>query len=162
MVASPEHRFSQMEAVPPSELSAEPLVHYNPDNGFPVWVDQFAAQRGVVLPQPVLRTGSPRTAAQLAAAGLGVAIVPFSALTPQLGATVRSFGPAELREVVAVVAAEAADKALATIRAHPLGEQAAIIGHVTAKPPGLVQMKTGFGGTRIVDLLVGDPLPRIC
>jgi hydrogenase expression/formation protein HypE len=64
--------------------------------------------------------------------------------------------------LVAVVAAEAADKALATIRAHPLGEQAAIIGHVTAKPPGLVQMKTGFGGTRIVDLLVGDPLPRIC
>jgi DNA-binding transcriptional LysR family regulator len=105
VVASPEHRFSQMEAVPPAELSAEPLVHYNPDNGFAVWVDQFAAQRGVVLPQPVLRTGSPRTAAQLAAAGLGVAIVPFSALTPQLGGTVRSFGPAELREVVAVVAA---------------------------------------------------------
>ena len=105
VVASPEHRFSHMGAVPPAELSAEPLVHYNPDNGFAAWVDQFAAQRGVVLPQPVLRTGSPRTAAQLAAAGLGVAIVPFSALTPQLGGTVRPFGPAELREVVAVVAA---------------------------------------------------------
>jgi hydrogenase expression/formation protein HypE len=64
--------------------------------------------------------------------------------------------------LVAVVAAEAADKALAAMRAHPLGEQAAIIGHVTAEPPGLVQLKTGFGGTRIVDLLVGDPLPRIC
>ena len=64
--------------------------------------------------------------------------------------------------LVAVVAGEAADKALAAMRAHPLGEQAAIIGHVTAEPPGLVQMKTGFGGTRIVDLLVGDPLPRIC
>ena len=64
--------------------------------------------------------------------------------------------------LVAVVAAEAADKALAAMRAHPLGEQAAIIGHVTAEPPDLVQMKTAFGGTRIVDLLVGDPLPRIC
>jgi hydrogenase expression/formation protein HypE len=64
--------------------------------------------------------------------------------------------------LVAVVAAEAADKALAAMRAHPLGEQAAIIGHVTAESPGLVRLKTSFGGTRIVDLLVGDPLPRIC
>ena len=64
--------------------------------------------------------------------------------------------------LVAVVAAESADQALAAMRAHPLGQQAAVIGHVTAEPPGLVQMKTGFGGTRIVDLLVGDPLPRIC
>ena len=55
-----------------------------------------------------------------------------------------------------------ADQALAALRAHPLGEQAAVIGHVTAEPPGLVQLKTAFGGTRIVDLLVGDPLPRIC
>jgi len=64
--------------------------------------------------------------------------------------------------LVAVVAGGAADKALAAIRAHPLGDQAAIIGHVTEGPPGLVQLKTTFGGTRIVDLLVGDPLPRIC
>ena len=85
MVASPEHRFSRMDAVPLAELTAEPLVHYNPGNGFGVWVDQFAAQRGVVLPQPALRTGSPRTAAQLAAAGMGVTIVPFSALDPAAG-----------------------------------------------------------------------------
>ena len=52
--------------------------------------------------------------------------------------------------------------ALAALRAHPLGEQAAVIGRVTAGPPGIVQLKTAFGGTRIVDLLVGDPLPRIC
>src|SRR5271170_6864270 len=59
VVASPEHRFSHMDAVPLAELAAEPLVHYNPDNGNAVWVDQFAAQRHVVLPQPTLRTGSP-------------------------------------------------------------------------------------------------------
>jgi hydrogenase expression/formation protein HypE len=64
--------------------------------------------------------------------------------------------------LVAVVAADAAGEALAAMRAHELGEQAAIIGHVTAGPKGIVQLKTAFGGTRIVDLLVGDPLPRIC
>jgi hydrogenase expression/formation protein HypE len=64
--------------------------------------------------------------------------------------------------LVAVVAADQADRALAALRGHPLGAEAAIIGHVTADPPGIVQLKTGFGGTRIVDTLVGDPLPRIC
>ena len=105
VVAPAEHRFSHMRAVPLAELSAEPLVHYNPGNGFGVWVDQFAAQRGVVLPPPTLRTGSPRTAAQLAAAGMGVAVVPFSALTPRPGGTIRSVNPPELREVIVVVAA---------------------------------------------------------
>jgi hydrogenase expression/formation protein HypE len=64
--------------------------------------------------------------------------------------------------LVAVVDAGEADGALAALRAHPLGAEAAIIGHVTADPPGIVQLKTAFGGTRIVDTLVGDPLPRIC
>jgi hydrogenase expression/formation protein HypE len=64
--------------------------------------------------------------------------------------------------LVAITAGESADRALEALRAHPLGGQAAIIGHVTADPPGIVQLKTAFGGTRIVDLLVGDPLPRIC
>jgi hydrogenase expression/formation protein HypE len=64
--------------------------------------------------------------------------------------------------MVVVVDGTQADRALAALRAHPLGEQAAIIGRVTAEPPGIVQLKTAFGGTRIVDLLVGDPLPRIC
>jgi DNA-binding transcriptional LysR family regulator len=105
VVASPEHRFSRMAAVPLAELAAEPLVHYNPGNGHGVWVDQFAAQRGVVLPQPALRTGSPRTAAQLAASGMGVAIVPFSALMPRPVGTIRSLDPLELRDVVVVMAA---------------------------------------------------------
>jgi hydrogenase expression/formation protein HypE len=64
--------------------------------------------------------------------------------------------------LVAVVRAEDADAALAALRAHPQGGQAAVIGAVTAGPPGIVQLKTSFGGTRIMDLLVGDPLPRIC
>jgi DNA-binding transcriptional LysR family regulator len=105
IVASAEHRFSRMDAVPLGELAGEPLVHYNPDNGNARWVDEFAASRGVVLPTPALRTGSPRTAAQLAAAGMGVTIVPFSALTPRPGGTIRPVDPPELREVVAIVAA---------------------------------------------------------
>jgi hydrogenase expression/formation protein HypE len=64
--------------------------------------------------------------------------------------------------LVAVVPGEDADRAVAALAAHPLGEQAAVIGHVREQPPGIVQLKTAFGGTRIVDLLVGDPLPRIC
>ena len=64
--------------------------------------------------------------------------------------------------LVAVVDGAEADRALAAMRAHPLGEQAAIIGHVADDPVGIVLLKTAFGGTRIVDLLVGDPLPRIC
>jgi hypothetical protein len=52
-----------------------------------------------------LRTGFPRTAAQLAAAGMGVTIVPFSAVSPLPGAAIRSLDPPELREVVVIVAA---------------------------------------------------------
>jgi hydrogenase expression/formation protein HypE len=54
------------------------------------------------------------------------------------------------------------DAALRALRRHPLGAEAAVIGWVTDEPSGLVLLKTAFGGTRIVDMLVGDPLPRIC
>jgi hydrogenase expression/formation protein HypE len=64
--------------------------------------------------------------------------------------------------MVAVVPGPDADRAVAALRAHPLGAEAAVIGHVTDDQPGIVQLTTSFGGTRIVDLLVGDPLPRIC
>jgi hydrogenase expression/formation protein HypE len=64
--------------------------------------------------------------------------------------------------MVAVVPGEHADRAVAALRAHALGAESSVIGHVTAEDPGLVRLKTAFGGTRIVDLLVGDPLPRIC
>ncbi len=64
--------------------------------------------------------------------------------------------------LVAVVAEEAADAALAALRAHPLGREAVLAGEVRAEPEGLVLLDTALGGTRIVDMLVGDPLPRIC
>jgi hydrogenase expression/formation protein HypE len=64
--------------------------------------------------------------------------------------------------IVVIVDPGAADAAVAALRAHPLGTGATVVGHVAEDPPGLVLLKTGFGGTRIIDLLVGDPLPRIC
>lgn len=64
--------------------------------------------------------------------------------------------------LVAVVDPDHADAALAALRSHPLGDGAAVIGEMKDDPPGLVLLRTAFGGTRIVDLLVGDPLPRIC
>ena len=64
--------------------------------------------------------------------------------------------------IVAVVDRADADAALTALRGHPLGRGAAIIGRVKDDPPGLVLLNTTFGGTRICDLLVGDPLPRIC
>jgi hydrogenase expression/formation protein HypE len=65
-------------------------------------------------------------------------------------------------KLVAIVAPESADAVLAVMRAHPLGAKAAVIGEVTAGHPGMVVARTGIGGTRIVDLLVGEQLPRIC
>jgi hydrogenase expression/formation protein HypE len=65
-------------------------------------------------------------------------------------------------KLVAVVAPEAADDALARLRAHELGPEAALIGEIRPEPEGLVVLDTSFGGGRIVDMLVGDPLPRIC
>ena len=64
--------------------------------------------------------------------------------------------------LVAIVDGAEAEGALAAMRSHPLGEGAAIIGTVKDDPPTLVLLKTEFGGTRIVDMLIGDPLPRIC
>src|SRR6516165_8561198 len=63
---------------------------------------------------------------------------------------------------VAVVAAEEAEAGLAAVRSHPLGADAAEVGEIVTEPAESVVLRTGFGGTRIVDMLVGDPLPRIC
>jgi hydrogenase expression/formation protein HypE len=65
-------------------------------------------------------------------------------------------------KLVAFVAPEAADAALAALRATPGCERAAQIGEVKTEPPGMVLVQTAFGGKRVMDQLVGDPLPRIC
>ncbi|MFC0804505.1 hydrogenase expression/formation protein HypE [Ensifer sp. P24N7] len=65
-------------------------------------------------------------------------------------------------KLVAVAAPEGAQAILAAMRAHPLGREAAVIGHAVADDDCFVQMATCFGGGRIVDWLSGEQLPRIC
>jgi hydrogenase expression/formation protein HypE len=65
-------------------------------------------------------------------------------------------------KLVAMVAPQDAQAVLAAMRATRYGEEAAIIGEVAAEPAGKVLMKTNIGGTRIVHMLVGEMLPRIC
>jgi hydrogenase expression/formation protein HypE len=64
--------------------------------------------------------------------------------------------------LAAFVAPEASEAALEALRAVPGHEDAAEIGEVKTEPPGMVLVETGFGGRRVMDMLVGDPLPRIC
>ncbi len=65
-------------------------------------------------------------------------------------------------KLLAIVRGDAADAVLAAMRAHPLGAEAVVIGEVTADHAGFVLMKTRIGGTRVVDMLSGEQLPRIC
>ncbi len=65
-------------------------------------------------------------------------------------------------QFLAVVAPELADAALDALRRAPGGEDARVIGEIREQPACAVLATTRYGGTRIVDMLVGDPLPRIC
>jgi len=65
-------------------------------------------------------------------------------------------------KLLAITAASDANRVLASMQSHPLGREAAIIGEVTDEHPGFVMMKTRVGGKRVVDMLSGEQLPRIC
>ena len=65
-------------------------------------------------------------------------------------------------KLVAIVAAEAADEIVQRMRQHPLGGAAVVIGEVVADHAGMVLMKTEIGGTRVLDVMFGEQLPRIC
>jgi len=65
-------------------------------------------------------------------------------------------------KLVAIVPAEHADAILAAMQAHPYGRDATVIGRVVEDHPGIVVARTGLGATRLVDMQVGEQLPRIC
>jgi hydrogenase expression/formation protein HypE len=65
-------------------------------------------------------------------------------------------------KLVAIIPAENAQQVLTAMRAHPAGKDSVVIGEVTAKPEAVVVLQTVFGGQRIVDMLTGEQLPRIC
>jgi hydrogenase expression/formation protein HypE len=64
--------------------------------------------------------------------------------------------------LIAIVSPEIAESLVKTMRKHPLGKESRIIGEVKESPSGMVLLRTSIGGTRIVDMLSGDQLPRIC
>ncbi|MER5674046.1 LysR family transcriptional regulator [Pseudonocardia alni] len=90
--------------VPVAALGDGPVVHYDPGNGLAGWLDTLAAGHGVAL-DAVTRTRSATTAARLADAGLGVAVVPVTALPAGAPGVVRALDPAQDREVVALTRA---------------------------------------------------------
>ena len=65
-------------------------------------------------------------------------------------------------QFIVIVGPELTEIALKALRASPGGEEAELIGEVRDQPAGMVSVSTCYGGTRLVDMLVGDPLPRIC
>lgn len=90
--------------------------------------------------------------------------IPISAAARSLG-EILGIDPlfaANEGKVVAVVAAEDADAALESMQAHPLGREAALIGTIESDLDGLVTLETGFGGRRLLDMPLGEQLPRIC
>jgi hydrogenase expression/formation protein HypE len=65
-------------------------------------------------------------------------------------------------KLVVVVARSHSEAVLSAMKSHPAGRDACIVGEAIASPPGIVLLQTAFGAERIVDMLVGDQLPRIC
>jgi hydrogenase expression/formation protein HypE len=114
--------------------------------------------------------GGLATALNELAQGAGVAVVldePALPLRPEVVGACEILGidplyVANEGKLVAIVAPDAAGSALERLRGHRLGSEAAIVGEIRAEPQGLVLLETSLGGSRIVDMLVGDPLPRIC
>ncbi len=169
MVSGPigDHGVTIMLARGELDIEADVTSDTAPLNG--LVADLLAAAPGVRALRDATRGGVATILNEIAsAAGVGVLV---SEDDIPVRAEVR--GASELLGIdpmyvacegrlIALVSPDSAAQALAALRAHPQGREAAIIGRVTAEPPGLVQLKTAFGGTRIVDLLVGDPLPRIC
>ncbi|MGW7356856.1 hydrogenase expression/formation protein HypE [Streptomyces sp. NPDC054802] len=103
-----------------------------------------------------------------AASGVGVTLMERSIPVPEAVASACGFlglDPlyvANEGRLVAFVPRVAADAVLAAMRAHPHGAAAAVIGECVAEHPGMVVARTALGGTRVVDLPLGEQLPRIC
>ena len=102
------------------------------------------------------------------AAGVGVALDESSLPLPgpvTAACELLGFDPLYVANegiLVAFVGQAEAGRALAALRSHPLGAEAALIGRAVEAHPGMVVLKTAIGGTRVVDMLPGDQLPRIC
>jgi hydrogenase expression/formation protein HypE len=131
--------------------------------------DLLAATDGVRSLRDPTRGGLATVLAELAlSAQLGITIDEASLpIRPEVNGACEILGidplyVANEGKLVAIVAPEAEGDALAALRSHPLGADAVTVAEVRPEPPGLVLLETSFGGSRVVDMLAGDPLPRIC
>jgi DNA-binding transcriptional LysR family regulator len=105
LVTSAAHPLAARPDVAPGDLDGVPLVHYAPDNSLSAWLDRALARAGA-RPVVTVRTAVTAAAPQLAAAGLGVAVCPASAVPAGLPGAVRSFTPPWTRTVVAATPSE--------------------------------------------------------
>ncbi len=131
--------------------------------------DMVAAVPEIAMLRDPTRGGLSATLNEIASAtGVGMVLdegqIPVS---PDVAAACELLGLDPLNtanegKLIAICPRDQADTLIATMRAHPLGQKAAVIGATIADPAHLVQMETTFGGTRIVDWLAGEQLPRIC
>jgi len=129
-------------------LAVEPDIHVLRDptrGGLSSALNEIAGGSGVgmVLDEPAIPIPGPVRAA-----------CEFLGLDP--------FHVANEGKLVAIVPAASAAAVVSAMRANPAGAEAAIIGHVVADHPGMVTLRTIVGSERIVDMLVGEQLPRIC
>ena len=105
LAAPTGHPLTEQPAVRIEDLEGAPLVHFAPDNGLSAWLDQSLARAGVHA-ETVMRTSVTAAAPQLAAAGLGIAVCPVSAVSDGFPGAVRSFSPRWVRQLVAVTSTE--------------------------------------------------------
>ncbi|MEU6589871.1 LysR family transcriptional regulator [Streptomyces sp. NPDC046881] len=104
LAAPTGHPLAQRASVRIQDLDGAPLVHYTADNRLGAWLDRSFARAGV-HPEAVMRTSVTATAPQLAAAGLGVAVCPVSAVGAGFPGVVRPFSPRWTRQLMAVTSA---------------------------------------------------------
>ncbi|TCC08642.1 LysR family transcriptional regulator [Kribbella soli] len=101
LTAPGNHRLAQLPSVTLNDLDGVQLVHFAADNGLSGWLDRSLTRAGV-RPETVMRTSVTAAAPQLAAAGLGVAVTPISAVSAGLPGAIRSFSPRWIRQLIAV------------------------------------------------------------
>jgi DNA-binding transcriptional LysR family regulator len=104
LAAPTDHPIARQPAVRLQDLDGVRLVHFAPENGLSTWLDRSLTKAGV-RPEPVMRTAVTAAAPQLAAAGLGVAVCPVSAISEGFPGAVRSFSPRWIRQLAAVTPA---------------------------------------------------------
>lgn len=101
LIAPPDHALAAKRTVTLQDLNGAGLVHFAPTNGLSTWLDRALIEAGVRV-DTVMRTAVTTAAPQLAAAGLGVAVCPVSAITPGFTGAVRPFAPRWTRTLVAL------------------------------------------------------------